>query len=67
MFGELKEDYQRVKSGEGIIRVVGHKPEVQKPEAKQRVIALADIEGYLADGWEWVAPINGDKCIIKRF
>jgi integrase len=33
--------------------------------SKQKVIAVVDVERYLAEGWEYVAPISNERAVIK--
>ena len=32
---------------------------------RQRVIALADIEKYLSNGWEYVTALPNERAVIK--
>ena len=33
--------------------------------ARQKVIAAADVERHIVEGWEYIAPIAGEKAIVK--
>jgi hypothetical protein len=33
--------------------------------ARQKVISVDEANGYLAQGWEYVAKISGNKVVIK--
>ena len=31
----------------------------------QRVIPLGDVEKYLGEGWEYVAPLSNERAIVR--